>query len=241
MAGAENRFVGVTKGRDQSVARLASILRRGVRSMIDAIEGVKVVLVYDYHPTTQRVDVVLKDVPAGTTHTDFSPVFENVPIAWTGGDLVVGQSFKTILGGFTDDPDFGWLIFTKEDSRDSLKFRAQAPPITETLHGGLGCFFVPGGLIEGETLDPTIVADESPTPEQIGPDDRFVLDRRTGSRTVYKANGDIHILAAGNVYIGGLGQTIASMEKVIRAGDSGDGGIGAGPLPTPGTRRVYVA
>jgi len=213
-----------------NTASAAAMLRRGMQDMIDEVHaGGRPCLVKNYNPEKQTVTVVLKVFDGA-----LSPIYFNVPIMGSGS-LVAHIADMGTLDEAESDPDVvpqsGFLHMPYDDTRDAwnghVPYRA-----SRGKNNGDTPLFSFGPLIKG---------DELPLPEDYEKGDDLYIDRRNGSHLIFKKNGDVVIRAAGNVYIGGLDDELADMKKALRAGDTGDGGLGAGAIPTPPNRSVYIA
>lgn len=210
MAGSRG-FTALAQRHGGKVNRVVQSLKenatRGIEQ--DAMFTSEPCVVYDYDPEKQRVDVVLKNSPK-------SPVIRGVPIAGAGGDFRIIRSMRTMKDKH-DDPTVGLLVFPRTDSRTSWKLRDRSKPYTQMKHRPVSPIF----------MDTVLLEDEAPFSDDFveggGLNDidkgDTALIHRSGSRIVFKENGDVLILSAGNMYIGPTETDAGSFPEAARKGD----------------------
>lgn len=230
---------------DQSFGVNPNSLKAGLRARrireaeIGAMMKCIPAIVWDYYPKSQRVDVRDKSHPGSTT-------IYNIPIMGTGGvfrtvaPLIAGRPGSPYGGQETAShrgkATVGIVLFLDTDSANAWLDHSQHPPTSAIAHGIDGAVFIPH-ILTTDDGDATFLYEEVDGPDDIGPFDAWMQDDRSGSYMVFKANGDIIIKAAGDVYIGGLDSEVSTYKDAARKGDAGDG-VGGGI--EGGSDRVHV-
>lgn len=225
--------IGIELGNQPNFVRQGLADKRArLREIGERVSTCEVVLVHDYHADTQTVDVRIKADPN-------VPIIYGVPIAdgLTGGLRVIG-GFRTVVAGDVD-PTVGLIVYPRLDSSlTNLDHTLRDAPSLRRHRDSFGFFVacVPVVPIDGSPA--TVAEDVSANSDALGPRD-VALFHRSGSFIMFKENGDVVIKAQGNVYVGGTDQSVADMDGATRQGDTGDGGLGAGPI-AGGSSRVFI-
>lgn len=184
-------------------------------------------VVYKYYPEKQRVDIVLKNDPD-------SPPIRNVPVAGAGGDFRFITPFQT-LDNNDPEPTVGFVAFSRSDSTQSWKLRDRSEPETNVRHRPQSAIFIDTVLLQDEAPYSDDFKEAGAGLNDLDPKDAAII-HKSGSRIIFKDNGDMLILAAGDVYIGPEEVSAASYAAAARTGDgvAHPGGI------TGGSGRVNI-
>lgn len=220
---ASQRYGGRTNRVFQMLKELET--RKGEK---DGVYTTEPCVVYEYHPAEQRVDVVLKNFPK-------APVIRNVPIAGAGGELRTIRPMLSLKAG-DPDPTVGIIAFTRSDSRTSWKRRRRSDPFTDLMHRPVSPVFIDTVLLEDEAPYHPDYSENASVLNQLEPGDAAMV-HSSGSRIIFKANGDLLLLAAGDIYTGPAEVDASTFPAAARQGDAGDG---TGGSIAGGSGRVKI-
>lgn len=200
-------------GGEANTQKRADDERRRIQREIDDIWTAEVAVVHSYDFRQQRVDVLLKTQPG-------MPLIENVPIAWQQGDLKLIHNLPSRTDGTDDPPAVGVLQFFRSTAVgvfDDAQIRNMG---TGLKHRGQRPVFYPAGRLRNEF--PSSVenpnAGDSDT-DEVGPDDTALI-HDSGSHITFKANGDIHIHADGDLLVSDGDKGSADAKAIARDGDT---------------------
>lgn len=191
--------------------------KKAVKRSLDSIWTSEICIVHSYNFQKQTVNVALKNRPD-------APLIKNVPIAGAGGELRIIRSFETVVGG-SPNPTVGIVVFTKSSPQGATASHVQEDPKTKkqfSFNNAIYMGNIPAsGTAAWKPIDTFNVDDDAGwNPDVVGPKDDAIV-HKSGSRIVFKANGDIILQAGRKVFIGStLGSDVSTYDEAARKGDS---------------------
>lgn len=220
-----------TAGNEPRIMRSIQRQSANVAAAIASINKALVAVVRDYDALRQTVDVVIKT-------EDNGPTLKGIPILHPGGDLKYVSRMEASdpkSEFFGETPTVGILIVPDDDVSLALEDHLTALPPTKLKHALRKALFIPGIVPRASTPVMDYYNDTGGADEFAAGDSGLI--HSSGSRIIFKENGDIIIKAAGNLYGGGADQDISSFNAAARQGDAGDG---TGGGISGGSGRVFL-
>lgn len=215
--------IGGDRGPTQNSGEDGLALVRNIEAQLGKLALPDLYIVKSYDHLACTVNVVPKANPNGQ-------VVYNVPVHGMGGSLRTYYGFRTV-DNRDAEPDVGWLMFPKTDSRRAFSdFLRKMPPSSRIMQP-FGAEFLPGVALNvlslatpgGQTNPPNVVATGPGKATEMAPGDKGFLDPVTGAGIIIKkGTGRVVIVAPGGLYLLDLGEDFGDGTGVSLGGGFAD-------------------